>query len=209
VQSDDHDRTKFVVGLGNPGRRYEQTRHNLGFRVLAALCRRWQAGPHRAAFQGLLWEARIAPPEGDPSARRRVMLLGPQTYMNQSGLAVGELVRFYKAGPEDVLMVLDDMALWPGLLRARAGGSAGGHNGLADVLRALGTDQVPRLRIGIGAPPPEMDPVDFVLTRFGPEEEPVIESAIQTAAEAVEDWVLYGMRAVMDRYNRKAQQQEP
>ena len=211
-------KTKFVVGLGNPGSKYEGTRHNLGFRVLEALRQRWSADGPRKAFAGQVWDARPTtndengPDETPPPACRqgaRVMLLGPQTYMNNSGRAVAEMTRFYKADAEDVLIVLDDMALPPGQVRARAGGSAGGHKGLADVLRALGTQQVPRLRIGIGASPGPMDPVDFVLTRFTEDEQPLIEASIAAAAQAVEDWVFHGIRRVMDTYNRRAGPQEP
>jgi PTH1 family peptidyl-tRNA hydrolase len=199
VYGDQDDRTRFVVGLGNPGRKYERTRHNLGFRVLDELQRRWDADGPRQAFDGLVWNAR-------PGAR--VVLLAPQTYMNCSGRSVAQMVRFYKADVEDVLVVLDDIALAPGQIRVRAGGSAGGHNGLTDVLASLATDQVPRLRIGIGQPG-RMDQVDFVLSRFSADEEPAVESAIAAAADAVEDWVLHGIRCVMDKYNRRIGQQEP
>jgi len=129
----------------------------------------------------------------------------PQTYMNRSGSAAAQMAGFYRADPADVLVVLDDMALPPGQLRARAGGSAGGHKGLADVLRAMGSNDVPRLRIGIGPPPPRMDAVDFVLTRFGPDETQDIEHAIQLAADAVGDWVFSGIEYVMQKYNRRTQ----
>ena len=205
MHGDEDERTRFVAGLGNPGRKYDRTRHNLGFRVLDALGRRWRADGPRKAFGGLVWDARAGGGPGDAPVRR-VVLLAPQTYMNRSGRSVAEMVGFYKARVEDVLIVVDDMALPPGQIRARAGGSAGGHNGLADVLAALGTDEVPRLRLGIGPPPGVMDPVDFVLTRFAPDEEPAVESAVAAAADAVEDWVFHGIRPVMDKYNRKARQ---
>ena len=140
---------KFVVGLGNPGRKYQHTRHNVGFMVLAGLFGRWQPSPPRKAFSGELCEA--------VAAGQRVMLLAPQTYMNLSGQAVLEMTAFYKAGASDLLVVMDDMALPVGQLRFRSGGSSGGHKGLADIIRRLGTDQVPRLRIGIGACPPGVE----------------------------------------------------
>lgn len=194
------DRRRFVVGLGNPGREYARTRHNMGFRVVEALQRRWQAyEPHRD-FGGLVCEARPCRPQG---GTRRVVLLEPMTYMNCSGQAVQEMAAFYKAELHEILVVLDDMALPVGQLRARAGGSAGGQKGLTDVLAKLGSQQVPRLRIGIGAPPGRMDGADFVLSRFADAEQEIIEVAIVQAAEAVEDWVFRGLDFVMERYNRK------
>ncbi|MGB2822611.1 MAG: aminoacyl-tRNA hydrolase, partial [Phycisphaerae bacterium] len=133
----------------------------------------------------------------------RVLLLEPHTYMNRCGLAVRELAEFHKAGLDEILVVLDDMDLPPGRLRARAGGSAGGQKGLADILARLGSDEVPRLRIGIGRPPPYMDGVDFVLTKFDEDEEEIIEITVRTAADAVEDWVFCGLSFVMEKYNRK------
>lgn len=191
---------RFVVGLGNPGRQYAASRHNVGFRVVEALQRRWQAGPPRTAFGGLVWDAR---PSRVGAGQRRVVLLEPQTYMNRSGAAVREMAAFYKAAAADLLVVLDDMALPPGRLRARAGGSAGGHNGLADVLAALGDEQVSRLRVGIGAAPPHMDAADYVLGRFAAGESELMEAAVAAAADAVEDWVFHGVTYVMDRYNRR------
>jgi len=200
VREEQDDRRRFVVGLGNPGRKYARTRHNVGFRVLDVLRCRWGAEAPRKAFGGEVCDARPARP-GD--GERRVLLLEPHTYMNRSGLAVREMAEFYKARLEEILVVLDDMNLPPGRLRARPGGSAGGQKGLADVLVRLGGEEVPRLRIGIGRPPPTMDGVDFVLTKFDEDEEEMIEIVVQTAADAVEDWVFCGLAFVMEKYNRK------
>ena len=200
LQDETQQTVKFVVGLGNPGSRYAGTRHNVGFRVLDVLCERWGAGPGRSAFRGTVYEAR--PRRGDDS-ERRVFFLAPQTYMNRSGQAARELVQFYKASPRDVLVVLDDMTLPLGQLRARADGTAGGHNGLADVLAQLGTDEVPRLRLGIGSPPASWDAVDYVLATFRDDEVETMKTAIQFAADAVEDWVFDGITGVMNKYNRK------
>jgi PTH1 family peptidyl-tRNA hydrolase len=197
----DTDRTKFVVGLGNPSRQYANTRHNVGFMVVQALRRRWQALDGRRAFSGVMCDVRVHRPE---AGVRRVMTLEPQTYMNRSGLAVRQLADFYKAAPEEMLIVLDDMALPVGRLRIRADGSAGGHNGLADILAAMGTQAVPRLRIGIGSPQTPSQWKDFVLSTFSSDEAETIRQAVQTAAQAVEDWVFGGTRYVMDRYNRSA-----
>ena len=189
----------FVVGLGNPGSRYAGTRHNVGFRVAELLQQRWALGAPKSAFNGAVCRGRIA--RGDTEAR--VVVLEPMTYMNRSGTAVREMLSFYKADVEDVLIVYDEMALELGRLRARPDGSAGGHNGVEDVLRALGTQKISRVRIGIGAAPGRMDQADYVLSRFRPDELEEMDVAIQFAADAVEDWVFHGMNYVMERYNRK------
>ncbi len=184
---------RFVVGLGNPGREYAKTRHNVGFMVLAELRRRREFGRTKRKFHGRIWSGRMG--------SRPLALLAPGTFMNRSGLAVSEMVGFYKADPAAVLVVLDDMALPLGRLRARSDGSAGGHNGLGDILAALGTDKLPRLRVGIGGP--DADAVDHVLSEFGKDEKPVVTEAIERAADAVEDWIAHGITYVMDHYNRK------
>jgi len=203
VQDETEHKTKYVVGLGNPGSRYAGTRHNVGFRVVEALAGRWQADPPREAFDGKVYDARAT--RGDETCR--VRMLTPQTYMNCSGRAVKQWLGFYKAGPDDVLIVLDDMALPPGALRMRAEGSAGGHNGLSDVLRVMGGSDVARLRLGIGSPPPVMDAADYVLQTFSPDEDVLIGETIDIAAAAVEDWVFRGVTYVMNAYNRKGQEQ--
>jgi len=198
VHGGDRDKMQLVVGLGNPGRRYARTRHNVGFRVLEVLRARWQCPKGRKAFGGLVNDVRLARPDLQP---RRVMLLEPRTFMNRCGQAVRDLAAFYKFDYENILVVLDDIALPLGRLRSRAGGSAGGHNGLADVLAALGSDEVPRLRIGIGAPPTGMDAADFVLGKLAPDEERILAGPFNLAAQAVEDWIFNGLTYVMSRYN--------
>ena len=190
----EENRTKFVVGLGNPGRQYQRTRHNIGYMVLAELCRKWQVGPSRHAFSGEFYEAR--------RGSQKIMLLTPMTYMNLSGTAVLGMMSFYKAQVQDVLVVLDDLALPLGQLRYRSGGSSGGQKGLGDIIARLGTNEVPRLRIGIGPKPEMMDGADFVLGKFAKHEVEVIEPAIELAAQSVEDWVFRGMTFVMEKYNR-------
>jgi len=188
---------KFVVGLGNPGRRYHRTRHNVGFMVLKELRRRWEFGRARSKFHARLWSGRIGP--------QGVALVAPQTYMNASGRAVAEVMGFYRLPPALLLVVLDDLALPLGCIRARAGGSAGGHKGLTDVLDAVGTRQLPRLRVGIGSPPPGTDAVEYVLSPFGKAEQEVIAKGIVRAADAVADWVTRGMTYVMNHYNQRVQ----
>ena len=192
---------KLVIGLGNPGRAYQGTRHNVGFAVVDALVRRWGAGKGRKAFDGVAFDARVALGGRD----RRVTLFQPQTYMNLSGSAVGQLAGFYKAELNDVLVVLDDMALPLGQLRFRAGGSSGGHRGLADVLGTVGSEELPRLRIGIGSPPPSCEASDFVLRRFDGGEQEIIDRAVELAGRAVEDWIVLGLTYLMGNYNKKTE----
>ena len=184
---------KIVVGLGNPGRAYRGTRHNLGFDVIAGVASRYQAGPAKGKFQAELVEVMIG---GQP-----VVLLSPLTYMNRSGQSVRAAVDFYKLPPEQLLVICDDMNLPLGVLRFRTKGSSGGQKGLADVARHLGVETFPRLRIGIGRPPQDVDPVDFVLERFSPDELPVVERAVAQAVLGVDDWVTAGTEACMNRYN--------
>ena len=185
---------RIVLGLGNPGPRYEPTRHNVGFLVLNELRRRRDFGGAKEKFHCRCWTARVG---GAP-----VTLAAPQTFMNASGTAAAELAAFYKVEPAGMLVVLDDMALPVGRVRARPGGSAGGHHGLDDVIAHLGTDRVPRLRIGIGPPPARMDAIDYVLGVFDESERPLVARAIALAADAVEDWIAHGIETVMNRYNQ-------
>ncbi len=186
---------KLVVGLGNPGRQYQGTRHNLGFDVLELLGARWGAPHRRNRFHGEL--AELVLPSGV-----KLCLLWPHTYMNRSGSSVAEAVSWYGIDPEtDLLVVCDDLNLPLGTLRLRAAGSDGGQKGLRDVIRALGTERVPRLRLGIGPLPPGVDASTFVLSRFLPEERPVVEEMVQRAADCVETWWRYGINRAMTTYN--------
>ncbi len=184
---------KLVVGLGNPGKKYEGTRHNVGFRVVAELARKHgQSGP-RQAFQGEVVEAQID--------SQKVLLLAPHTLMNLSGGSVLAARDFYKIALEDLIVVGDDLNLPLGKLRFRSGGSSGGQRGLENILHRLGTDEVPRLRVGIGSPPPGRDAADYVLGRFKKDEQPIIEEAIWRAADAVTLWTREGMAVSMNKYN--------
>jgi PTH1 family peptidyl-tRNA hydrolase len=173
----------------------------VGFRVVDVLRHTWRADETTERFGGRLTVARFL--RAEEAAAAKVLLLEPQQYMNRSGEAVREAAAYYRVDSRDVLVVLDDMALPLGRLRVRPGGSAGGHNGLSDVLSALATEEVPRLRIGIGAAPASWDPADFVLARFRDEERETIDAAVQRAAEAVADWVFHGVAYAMNRYNRE------
>ncbi len=199
MNDQDDNAVRLVVGLGNPGTRYQQTRHNVGFEVVEEAARRWSATGPKAAFGGLAYDARPAMPDGRTA---RVVLLQPHTFMNCSGQAVRNIAGFYKTSLEHILIVLDDLALPTGRLRMRVGGSAGGHNGLSDIIRLSGSDAVPRLRIGIGQAPAFMDTADYVLQRFADDEVETIRQAVTRAARAVEDWVFNGPTSAMDTYNK-------
>jgi len=184
---------KLVVGLGNPGRKYRDTRHNLGYVVAAQLAGKYATGPVKTKFQGECAEAIV---EG-----QKALLLTPTTYMNQSCASVLAARDFYKISAEDLLVVCDDLHLPPGRLRVRVGGSAGGQKGLEDIIRRLATDEFPRLRIGIGSPPEDWDWADFVLSKFQPEEIPLMEQAMTRAVEAVAVWARDGIQTCMNQFN--------
>jgi PTH1 family peptidyl-tRNA hydrolase len=183
---------KVVVGLGNPGSRYASTRHNVGFAVVDLLAQ----SPHAGRFQGR-FQAAVAELLEEP---HKVLLVKPETFMNLSGRCVRQVVDFYQVPLEDLLVVCDDINLPLGKLRVRARGSHGGHNGLRDIQAHLGTTAYPRLRIGVDAPPEE-GAVEYVLGRFRPSERPVIDEAIQKAAQAVVVWIHQGIAVCMNQYN--------
>ncbi len=193
---------KLIAGLGNPGRRYAGSRHNVGYLVVDELARRWQID---AARQDRRCEGLLA--EGS-AAGQRLLLLKPTTFMNLSGRSVAAVWRFYKLALADVLIVHDDLDLPVGLIRLRALGSAGGHKGLLDILKHLGSPEVPRLRIGIGKVH-KAATVEYVLSRFEPQEREDIEQVIGRAADAAECWLREGIDAAMTAFNRKCEQQAP
>lgn len=181
---------KVVVGIGNPGSRYAGTRHNLGFRVVDRLAERHGIAASRRRFDSLVGDGAIG--------TSRVLLVKPQTFVNLTGSAVAPLLRWHKCPTDALLVVTDDLHLELGRLRVRRKGSHGGHNGLRSIIEALGTDGFARVRIGIGQGP---DAVGHVLGHFGPDEEPVVESAIDKAADAVVAWLDRGIDAVMNALN--------
>ncbi len=184
----------LVVFLGNPGPRYECTRHNAGFMAGDALAKKLGVNINKLRFKALTAECEI---NGE-----RVLLMKPQTFMNLSGEAVGEAARFYKLPPEHVLVVSDEVSLPLGKLRVRQKGSAGGHNGLKSIIAALGSDGFPRVRIGVGAPPhPEYDMADWVLSVFRNQDLEDMQSAAQRAAEAVITYISDGPERAMNRFN--------
>ena len=185
----------LIVGLGNPGREYEQTRHNAGFLLLDALAERWRAGWKLEKK----FDARVARAERDG---RRLFLGKPVTYMNASGEAAGALVKFHKVPLAQVLVAVDDADLPLGTLRLRPDGRSGGHHGLESVEQHLGTRAYARLRIGIGRRVPDQREIsDWVLAPFRKEEAPVLEKVLQTGCEQVECWLATGVREAMNRFN--------
>jgi peptidyl-tRNA hydrolase, PTH1 family len=185
---------KLIVGLGNPGRKYEKTRHNVGFEVLDIVAGRSADSSVKEKFDGRVADAAIA--------GQRVMLLWPHTLMNRSGRSVAAAVGFYQLPLTDMLVVCDDFNLALGTLRFRSQGSAGGQNGLKDIIGRLGTEQFSRLRIGIGPVPGGWDAADFVLSRFSGDESAVIADSIARAVEGVECWIADGIEASMNRFNQ-------
>jgi len=191
---------KLVVGLGNPGAKYDGTRHNVGFAAVDVLAKR----------HGVAWEAA---PRGVEALIGRwrsqdVVLAKPLTFMNLSGTAIVGLLQFYKIEPPDLLVVVDEVQIDTGRIRVRPEGSAGGHNGLKSVIASLGTPQFPRLRIGVGRGEARRDLADHVLARFEPAERDVVEDSVARAADAVEAFVADGIEAAMNRFNRKAEEEQ-
>lgn len=184
---------KLIVGLGNPGRKYEGTRHNVGFLVVEELAKKYGHSKPKKEFQGETIEAKLE--------NEKTLLLCPHTLMNLSGGSVLAARDFYKIDEKDLLVVSDDLNLPLGKLRFRSSGSSGGQKGLADIIRRLGTDEVPRLRIGIGSPPDGRDAADFVLGKFTKAERPDMDEAIWRAADAIVVWAREGLATCMNRYN--------
>ncbi len=184
----------LVVGLGNPKKQYSGTRHNLGFQVVEALARRLQAGSPVSRHRSLLAEAEYS--------GSKFLLAQPLTYMNRSGLAVKEIVRSYQLELDRILVIYDDLDLLPGTIRLRKKGGGAGHRGIQSIIDALGSEEFPRLRIGIGKPPPEVEASDYVLEPLAGEEREVLEPALDKAVEAVLVFVSEGLEAAMNNYNR-------
>jgi PTH1 family peptidyl-tRNA hydrolase len=184
---------KLIVGLGNPGKKYEQTRHNVGFAVVDRLSARFGDGNAKDKFAGRVMEATIA--------GERALLLWPQTLMNLSGESVAPAFEFYKLEITDLLVVCDDFNLPLGKLRFRREGSAGGQKGLADIIRRLGTEAFGRLRLGIGPVPEQWDAADFVLGRFDAAERDEIDQAVERAVAGTECWAAEGIAVSMNKFN--------
>jgi peptidyl-tRNA hydrolase, PTH1 family len=183
----------LIVGLGNPGARYESTRHNCGFMVVEELARRAQARFKERESEALIARATLD--------SQRVLLAKPQTFMNESGIAVSGLKRAYDVALENVLVMTDELALPLGTIRLRRSGSAGGHNGLKSIIARLGTDDFPRLRLGIGSEHPVEDAAAYVLAEFPRKEREALSEMVARAAEAVQDLLTNGIDHAMSKHN--------
>jgi len=183
---------KLVVGIGNPGRRYEDTRHNLGMNVVDHFAEDCGIALRRRRFDALVGEGSIG--------SQRILLVKPQTYVNLTGSAVAPLLRWYRSSADDLLVVCDDMNLDLGKLRLRRKGASGGHNGLKSIVECLGTESFARLRIGVGRGD-RADPVGHVLGRFDADERPFIEATVARAADATRRWIEQGVEAAMNAFN--------
>ena len=188
----------LIVGLGNPGREYERTRHNVGFRAIDIL-----ADSLGVKIDRLKYRALVSPLVN--CGGKKVMLMKPQTFMNLSGEAVKQASAFYKLPPERILVLFDDISLDVGRLRIRENGSAGGHNGIKSIIAQIGSQNFPRVKIGVGAKPhPDYDLADWVLSSFSANEEKDLEPALKNAASAVEDVLKHDIAHASNLYNRKA-----
>ena len=190
----------LIAGLGNPGKEYENTRHNAGFLVLDTLAQKLGADLSERKHRALCGKAVIG--------GQKVILLKPQTYMNSSGESIRAAADSFKVPPEDILVVYDDISLAPGQLRIRAKGSAGGHNGIKSIIAHLGTQEFPRVKVGIGEKPPRMDLADYVLGHFSSGEKKIMEEAAKEAADAICEIVNVGIEQAMNDHNRRKEEQK-
>ena len=189
------DARLLIVGLGNPGKKYAQNRHNAGFHCLDRL-----AGAYQLAFDTRRDKAKLAIGR---VAGRRAILAKPQTFMNDSGQAVGALARFFRVAPGDILVLYDDLDLAQGVIRLRPRGSSGGHRGIESIIQHLGTDDFARLRVGIGRPPGRMEPKAYVLQDFGCAERETMDEVYDRAVAAVETFIREGVKEAMNRFNAR------
>ena len=184
----------LIVGLGNPGKEYERSRHNCGFRALDILAKELGCSVDRGKFQGLYGQTVYH--------GKKLYLLKPLTYMNLSGRSVLQLSAYFSIPPQRIIVLFDDISLAPGRLRVRSDGSAGGHNGIKSIIQSLGTDQFPRVKVGVGAKPhPDYDLADWVLSRFSAQEEKALEPALTNAAEAAVLVLTQGVEKAASAYN--------
>ncbi|NCU17744.1 aminoacyl-tRNA hydrolase [Pallidibacillus pasinlerensis] len=185
---------KLIVGLGNPGKEYEETRHNIGFKVIDELSKNLQIPLNETKFKGLFGKGNIN--------ETQVILLKPMTYMNLSGEAVGALMNFYKIPTEELLVIYDELDLPVGKIRLRYKGSAGGHNGIKSIIQHIGTQEFNRIRIGIDRPERGMPVANYVLSKFKKEDLPVMQEMVEKSAKACEEWIEKPFLEVMNIYNQ-------
>lgn len=184
---------KLIIGLGNPGKQYEHTRHNIGFDVIDALADKWGTSLNQMKFNGMY--ATVHRPEG------KVMLVKPLTYMNLSGECVRPIMDYFDIDIEDIIVIYDDLDLEIGKLRLRQKGSAGGHNGIKSLIQHLGTQEFNRIRVGISRPPANMKVADYVLSKFSKDEQAVVEEAVKKSCDAVETALSKKFLDVMNTFN--------
>lgn len=188
--------TWLIVGLGNPGKEYAKTRHNCGFRALDALAEQLGVKADKGKFQGLYGTATV---QG-----RKIILLKPQTFMNESGRSVLQCSAFFRVPPQHIIVMFDDISLAPGRLRVRADGSAGGHNGIKSIIAQLGSQEFPRVKIGVGAKPhPDADLADWVLSGFTSQEEKLLQPALENAGKAALTIIEQGTAQAANQFNGK------
>ena len=187
----------IIAGLGNPGKEYENTRHNAGFMVMDALAEKIGADISEKKHKALCGKGVIG--------GEKVILMKPQTYMNSSGESIRAAADYYKVDPEDILIVYDDISLAPGQLRIRAKGSAGGHNGIKSIIAHLGTQEFPRVKVGVGEKPKGYDLADYVLSRFPKDERVLMEEAFERAGEAAVCMMNDTMEHAMNQFNKKTE----
>lgn len=185
----------IIVGLGNPTKEYDKTRHNVGFSVIDVLADQIGIDVSEKKHRALCGKGML---EG-----QKVILAKPQTFMNLSGESVRAMVDFYKVSPDEVIIIYDDISLEPGQLRIRTKGSAGGHNGIKNIIAHLGTQEFPRIKVGVGEKPKYMDLADYVLSRFSKGEQELMDDAFREAADAVAMMISEGMDAAMNHFNAK------
>jgi len=183
----------IFVGLGNPGREYEHTRHNIGFSAIQRLAERWSIDIGRYKFKALTGVG--------TAADKRVALVMPQTYMNNSGTAVGSFVNFYKIDLAHLVVINDDMDLPFGNIRIRKAGGSAGQRGMQSIIKRLGSEEFPRMRLGIGRPPGRMDPKDYVLKKFKGDEEIILDQVLDTCSDALEIYLEQGIEKAMTLFN--------
>lgn len=184
---------KMIIGLGNPGKQYAETRHNVGFQAIDVLAEQLNAPAAQMKFNGMITTVHVS--------GEKIMLVKPLTYMNLSGECVRPLMDYYEVNDDEIVVIYDDLDLVPGKLRLRSKGGAGGHNGMKSLIAHLGTDAFNRIRIGVGRPDVPMNIADYVLGTFSKEERPLIQEAVEKSASASRSWLTRPFLEVMNEYN--------
>lgn len=187
---------KLIIGLGNPGKEYDKTRHNIGFEAIDAIANAHNISVNKSKFKGLFGEGFIG--------TSKVILVKPQTYMNLSGESITAFISWYKVDPKDILVIYDDVSLSLGLLRIRQKGSAGGHNGIKSIIQHHGTNEFQRIKIGVGEKPQGWDLADYVLSRFSNSEMKLMDTTMEDVAGATQMIIEKGIQEAMNAYNPKA-----